>query len=335
MYVLRAYLDAFGRRGVGIVKVIGVAGIVVVLGGAVAVVEAAGGDDAYLAAVDVSLPVGFQTLAAAAAGLQVDLAVVDGEDRVAGDTCRSLRLKVFRVPLAVAGAYHRDATTIDIDVGIAVDALCTRGRYLDIEDAAVDVEVVAGLDAVIGRGADIHVDAFVEHDVALAVNAVVVGAVDGERARAAEDHLALGEDGSLMAVVGAGAVGKLVGAGKDYEGLVLALYVKSHTAGAGDGGIVEVEEEVGLAVDGQRTVAGGARHYVLHTRCAAVTGCNVVAIDRDGDTVLLFCLRIGHVDIDDGLKGVFADVVGGLGIGGGGGCGGLCRCLVDIDGERQ
>ena len=79
MNVLCTNLDTLGRRGVGIVEVIGVASIVMTLGRTVAIIESTCGDDADLTTTDIGFPVGLQSLTTAAGCLDVDLTALDGE----------------------------------------------------------------------------------------------------------------------------------------------------------------------------------------------------------------------------------------------------------------
>ena len=144
---------------------------------AVAVIESALGDDAYLAAVDVCLVVGLQAFAAAAGSLGINLTAIDGHHLLAGQSCCSLGLQVCRVPFAVTRTDDGCTTTVNREVGVAIDTLCTGAGCLHIDDAAVDDDVLGSLDAVVGS-VDIEVDTLLEHDVAFRVDAVVVNTVD-------------------------------------------------------------------------------------------------------------------------------------------------------------
>ena len=211
----------------------------------VAVIESTCRNYAYLAAADVSFPVGFQSFTAAACGLYIDFAALDGHDGVTLDTCRSLGLQLFRVPLAITRADDCGTSAIDGDVVVAIDALGTLACRLYIDDTTVD-DGIRTLDAVVGS-IHIEVHAFFNDNIALAVDTVIIGRVDVERTSTADDEFALAVECAL--VVLSGAIGQLVAARKHEIGSCFALNVNGGTLCAGDVGSVQLQHEVCLAVD--------------------------------------------------------------------------------------
>ena len=276
-------LDTLGRGRVGIVDIVGVASVVMTLGGAVAVVETARSDDADFATGDVGFVISLQALAATASSLGIDFAAVDIENVVALDAGGSLRLQVGSVPFAIAGADCRGASAIDIDVIVAIDALGTCACRLDVQDAAVDIGVSA-FDAVIGS-IDIDVDALVEGDITLGVDAVVVGAIDFQRSRAAEQHVALAVDSALVAVVGCSAVSQFVGARQHDICCFLAVQIHCYGGGIGDIRAAEVQFVVRIALNGQRTIAGSAADNIANACHVSVVGCHMTIGHGDGDAI--------------------------------------------------
>ena len=165
--------------------------------------------------------------------------------------------------------------------------------------------------------------------------AVVVVAVDFQRAGAAEQQLALCVEGSLVVVLRRGAVGHLVLSVQHDEGALLAEQVDGGRVGVGDVGAAQLHFILLVAQNGQRAVRRGAADDVADALRRAVVGLHVTAVDGDGDAVLRLGLRVGHVDGHLRLKAVLADVVLFLGVVGRGCLCGLGRGAVNVHLEGQ
>ena len=234
MNVLRTDLDTLGRRGVGIVEVVGVTFIVMTLGRTVAIIESTRGDDANLATTDIGFPVGLQSLTTATGCLDVDLTALDGQDRITLDTAGGLGLQLLRIPFSITSADYIGASAIDGDVVVAIDAFSTVAVGLHIDDTAVD-DGIGTLDTVIGC-IHIEVDAFLEEYITLTVNTVVIDTIDFEGTRAAHKQFALAVECTLMIL--SRAVHQFVGARKHQIGGTLALQIEGGRGGVVDVGIV-------------------------------------------------------------------------------------------------
>ena len=296
-----------------------------VLGRTVAIIESTRGDDAHLASADVGFPVGLQALATTACSHSVDFATLDGHDRVAGNAGRSLGFEVFGVPLAITRTENGGAPAIDGDVVVAVDALGTIARSLHVDDASVDDDIGA-LDAMIGC-IHVKIHTFLDQHIALAVDTIVIGGVDVERTCAADEELALAVERTLMIL--SGAIGQLVAARQHEIGSHLALNVDGSTLGAGDIGTIQVQHEVGLAINVQHTIAGSAADDIADAFILAVIGNDAVATDGNLHTILRLCHRVGHIDGYLLGEGLCADIVSSLRIEGCNGAGGFGSRLVD------
>ena len=168
---------------------------------------------------------------------------------------------------AVAGSDDGGASAVDGDVRLAVDALGSRRRYFNVQDAAIDEHTVVGLDAVVGGRLGIDVVARVEDDVVSRVDAVVVVAVDLQCPLAVEQQLTLAVESTLVVVFRTGAVSQFVGGTLSQHdiGTLLAEQVQGGTVRVGDVHTVQHHLVLFLAQDGQRTIAGGAGDVVADT----------------------------------------------------------------------
>ena len=288
------------------------------------------------AAADVGLVVSLQTLAAGAGGLQQYHAATLGVGRVALDGGSALGLAVL-----IGSAARGDdggASAADDDVGFRVDALGGCSRYLDVHDTAVDEDAVVGLQTVVGSRLGIEVDALADDDVVGRVDGVVVVAVDGERAVAANEQLTLAVEGALL-VVGfrRGAVGQLVVAFHDEECALLAQQVQCRRVGVGDVGSAELHLVLLVARDGQRAVGGRAADHVADALRLAVVGRDVGPVGGNADAAHLVGRgrRAAERDVHHRCKRVVGHVVLLLGVVGLGGGSGLGGGLVDGHVERQ
>ena len=278
MGVLRTYLNTLGRCGVAAVAV-----------------GAAGGNHLHGAAVHVALPVGIQALAAVAGSLQAHLAAVLGVDGVAFHGGSALGLTVF-VDTS-AGGYHRGASAVDGDVALAVDALGAVGRHLHVQHAAVDVDAVVGLDAVVSRRLGVDVHAGAGDDVVGTVDGVVVVAIDLQGAVAVQQQLALAVEGTLVVVLRRGAVSQGAGAVEHDVGPFPREQVQGGRVGVGDADAVQLHLVFLVADDGERAVGGGAADHVAHRLHRAVVGGDVASADAYRHAVVVGLSRgTGQVD---------------------------------------
>ena len=126
------------------------------------------------------------------------------------------------------------------------------------------------------------------------MDTIVIGGVDVERTCAADEELALAIERTLMVV--SGAIGQLVAACKHEIGSHLALNVDGSTLGAGDIGTIQVQHEVGLAINVQHTIAGSAADDIADTFILAVIGNDTVATDGNLHAILCLCHRVGHIN---------------------------------------
>ena len=140
-----------------------------------------------------------------------------------------------------------------------------------------------------------------DSDVGVGSDGGVADGGDGERARAAEEKSAFGEESGFFILVGRGVgIGRAVGergrAGEDDVGAFAAggsrggaLDVDGSARRIGNGGVVEADGLLDGAVDFEEAVGGGARD-VVKDRVGAVVGDGYRGA-RDGDVEVVGSAR--------------------------------------------
>ena len=195
---LKTSLDAFGRRVEVAADVVGVAGIVSVLGGAIIIVKAAAGGDCDVAAADGEDAVALHTLAARAGSSEREGAAADVDVAVGADAAGRLGLLVVGVPGAIAtGGDIDDRITADEDVANTLYAFGGNGGAVDGDVATADIDISAvlvlvvfgltrrgvavevALDAIVARAADVD-GAALHQEILVAGDAVTHGGGDVE-----------------------------------------------------------------------------------------------------------------------------------------------------------
>ena len=287
---------------------VGIAGVVGVLVGAVVVVEAAGGDDGDVAAADGQYAVALHALTARAGGGERQGAAVDGDVMVGADAAGRFGLLVVGIPHAfAAGGHIDDGFAADEDVSHTGKPFGGDGGAVDGDIAALDVDIAAvlvlvvlgdarrgvalevALDAVVTRTADIkgatlHQEILVARDaVALGRGDVDCGVLDGDILAGLDGVLEVARhvEGALLRKLGvalhietallraAGGVGQGIGGAGDDLHLDALAVLYMHRGAAVDGRGVSQRQAVEL--DGRLI---GARHVELAVgrRAAEVVG---------------------------------------------------------------
>ena len=225
-----------------------------ILGRAVAIIKTALRDDTDFTTCDISFQVCLDTFATTAGSLGIQFSAIHVEDTVTANTCCCLCVStvgkgLVYFPCTITSSNHCCTPAIDGDVCISIDRFTTVCRNLYIDDAAIDEHVVTCFDTVIFSGFDIEVDTFVDDDVALAVDSILIRSVNVQRTVTADQELSLAEESAFM--VFRSSVSQLVGTTDNKVGIAFAFQVKGSGSGTGDTGIVEVQLEICLAVNGQ------------------------------------------------------------------------------------
>ena len=181
--VFRTDFHALRRRSVGTCQIVGITSIIMVFCRSVAIVEAAFCDDANLTACDITFIVGLDTLTATAGSLGIQLAAIHIEIAVAADTCSRFRVAacgegLVNFPCTITRRNDSSTSAIDGDIGVAIDSLASVCRDFNVDDTAIDKHICTCFNTVILSILHIQVDTFVNHDVALAMNAVLVISID-------------------------------------------------------------------------------------------------------------------------------------------------------------
>ena len=248
-----------------------------------------------VAAAEVGVHIYINALATAACALEPQLASVDGECRVGLDASSALGLFIGGVVGTVASGKHSGATAVDDNVALAVYALGSLGRHLNIDNASIDEYAVVGLDAVIGCRVGINVVALAKHDVVGRVDGVVGVAGNAQLSAAVEQQLALAVEGSLLTA--SSAVSKGVGGaiGQYDVGTFATKQIKCSRVWIGYAGSVELNLVFFVAKNCKRTVAGGAANHVTDVLSRAVVGCDVAAVNGYLYSVLGLGYRGAHV----------------------------------------
>ena len=143
------------------------------------------------------------------------------------------------------------------------------GRSLGHQRSAGDDHGVLAAHGVPGAGANVkggtvqQADIVVGGDTGLALRRYV------QRAFAAENELAFGEEGRLFVLFVrgggvAGTVGQRIAAIQDYKAALLALVVDGGSVGIGNGNAVKHQCLLVVGINLQKTVGGGAAELVLY-----------------------------------------------------------------------
>ena len=220
----------------------------------ITVIESTFCDDTNLSASNVTLVVCLDTLAATAGSLSIDFSAVHIEITVAADSCRRLGVTTIgeclvNLPGTISCGNDSRTSTINRDVSVTVDSLAAICGNLYVDDTAIDEHVVTSLDAIVLRGVYIEVDTFLYDDITLAMDTILVITIDLQGTIAIDKQFAFAEDSTF--VVFCRTVRKFVGACQYHVGTALSLHVNSRCCRTGDVGIVEVQLEIGTAINDQ------------------------------------------------------------------------------------
>ena len=149
----------------------------------ITVIESTFCDDTNLTASNVTLVVCLDALAATAGSLCIDFSAVHIEITVAADSCRRLGVTTIgeclvNLPGTISCGNDSRTSTVNRDVSITVDSLAAICGNLYVDDTAIDEHIVTSLDAIVLRGVHIEVDTFLYDNITLAMNTVLVVAVN-------------------------------------------------------------------------------------------------------------------------------------------------------------
>jgi len=151
----------------------------------------------------------------------------------------------FAIDLAGgSGGLDGGHSAAEIDQRIGGKTFLSGSGDVDVDGSVAHDDGFLAPDAVSGAGGDFHVGCVHEADIVVGGDAGLAGGVYGQGTVAAEDQLALGEEGGLFVLVVrcfrvGGAVGEGVRAPHDHVGALVALVVDGGTLGIGKGEAAE------------------------------------------------------------------------------------------------
>ena len=216
-----------------------------------------------------------------ASALDVERAARHGDVVIglhACSTCRFLITQAVGPKLGCAAVDDGGAAASDVNQAVTVETLSAIGSNFHVDDSALDIDIVLGLDTMATSAVQVQFGTRAHHHIVIAVDATLTRAVDVELALAADQDLALTEECRLLVLAFNHVVNLTVAQGVDGAFLeyhiqrLAALVVDGGAMGIGDVRAIEQQLELALAVELERTVGRAARDDVAHTPGGAGDG---------------------------------------------------------------